>query len=112
LSDQGGGTLVRYTASAAVGGKLGQIGARMLDSAAKQMADQFFTRLGQSLGGQGQAAAHGTPVTGPLATAPIVAPASVAVAGQPNTSEWLRVMWFVLGAGVMGLGVLIGAHLG
>ena len=45
LSDDSGGTLVRYTATASVGGKLGQIGARMLDAASKQMADQFFTRL-------------------------------------------------------------------
>jgi carbon monoxide dehydrogenase subunit G len=112
LSDQDGGTLVRYTASAAVGGKLGQIGARMLDSAAKQMADQFFTRLGQSLGGQGQAAAPVTAVIGQAASAPSVTPASAAVAGQANTSEWVRVMWFLLGAGVMGFGVLIGAHLG
>ena len=42
LADEEGGTRLRYTAQASVGGKLGQIGGRMIDAAAKQMADQFF----------------------------------------------------------------------
>ena len=35
LLDDGDGTVVRYTATASVGGKLGQIGARMLDAASR-----------------------------------------------------------------------------
>jgi hypothetical protein len=42
LSDQGAGTRLRYTVQASVAGKLGQVGGRMIDAAAKQMADQFF----------------------------------------------------------------------
>ncbi len=42
LTDEDGGTRLRYTVQASVAGKLGQVGGRMIDAAAKQMADQFF----------------------------------------------------------------------
>ena len=38
-------TLLRYTVKAQVGGKMAQLGARLIDSTAKQMADQFFDRF-------------------------------------------------------------------
>lgn len=46
LEEQGPATtLLRYTAKAQVGGKMAQLGARLIDSTAKQMADQFFDRF-------------------------------------------------------------------
>lgn len=39
------GTLLTYTAQAQVGGKLAQIGSRLVDSAAAKMADDFFARF-------------------------------------------------------------------
>lgn len=43
LSDAGGGTtLLRYTARSQVGGKLAQLGARLVEGAAKGYADSFF----------------------------------------------------------------------
>jgi carbon monoxide dehydrogenase subunit G len=42
LSGDGSETILRYTAKAQVGGKLAQVGARLIDATAKQMADQFF----------------------------------------------------------------------
>ncbi|NBQ87005.1 MAG: carbon monoxide dehydrogenase, partial [Betaproteobacteria bacterium] len=41
LSDEGEHTRLRYSVQASVAGKLGQVGGRMIDAAAKQMADQF-----------------------------------------------------------------------
>ena len=38
-------TLLRYTVKAQVGGKMAQLGARLIDSTAKQMADQFFDQF-------------------------------------------------------------------
>jgi len=38
-------TLLSYDASAKVGGKLAQLGSRLIDSAAKKMADDFFTKF-------------------------------------------------------------------
>ena len=45
LSEQPEGTLLQYTVDAQVGGKLAQLGARLIDTTAKSMADQFFTRF-------------------------------------------------------------------
>ncbi len=45
LADDGGDTLLRYEVHAQVGGKLAQLGARLVDATAKQMADQFFDRF-------------------------------------------------------------------
>jgi uncharacterized protein len=39
------GCLLTYTADAQVGGKLAQVGSRMIDSVARKMSDDFFTRL-------------------------------------------------------------------
>ena len=43
LSAQDGGTLLEYDVQAKVGGKLAQLGSRIIDGFAKKMADQFFS---------------------------------------------------------------------
>lgn len=45
LEDAGSATLLRYEVHAQVGGKLAQLGARLIDATAKQMADAFFERF-------------------------------------------------------------------
>jgi carbon monoxide dehydrogenase subunit G len=45
LEDDGSGTLLRYEVHAQVGGKIAQLGARLIDASAKQMADAFFDRF-------------------------------------------------------------------
>lgn len=42
LSDAEGGTLLRYEVKAQVGGKLAQVGARLITAAARKMAADFF----------------------------------------------------------------------
>ena len=42
LSPQDSGTKLEYTAKASIGGKLAQVGARLVDGVAKKMAGQFF----------------------------------------------------------------------
>lgn len=49
LTPEGAGTVLTYTAKAAVGGKLAQIGQRLIDGAAKQIADDFFNRFAAAL---------------------------------------------------------------
>ena len=46
LAADGAGTLLRYTVKAQVGGKIAQLGARLIDATAKQMADEFFDKFG------------------------------------------------------------------
>ena len=50
LSDADGGTLLTYEARAEVGGKLAQLGSRLIDSTAKKLADAFFTAFRDHLG--------------------------------------------------------------
>ncbi|MBV9251578.1 MAG: carbon monoxide dehydrogenase subunit G [Acetobacteraceae bacterium] len=45
LSEDAGATLLRYVVTAQVGGKIAQLGARLIDASAKQMADAFFDRF-------------------------------------------------------------------
>lgn len=42
-------TVLRYNVKAQVGGKMAQLGARLIDSTAKSMADQFFDRFAAQL---------------------------------------------------------------
>jgi len=49
LTPQGDKTVLTYTATAQVGGKLAQIGQRLIDGAAKQIADDFFKRFAAAL---------------------------------------------------------------
>jgi carbon monoxide dehydrogenase subunit G len=45
LTDDGSDTLLTYDVKAQVGGKIAQLGARLIDATAKSMAEQFFTRF-------------------------------------------------------------------
>ena len=51
LSDDGEGTLLTYEAEAKVGGKLAQLGGRLIDGFARKLADEFFTRFQQAVEG-------------------------------------------------------------
>jgi uncharacterized protein len=50
LEEDGAETVLRYTAKGQVGGKLAQIGARLIDATAKQMADKFFSAFAEHVG--------------------------------------------------------------
>jgi len=51
LSDEGRGTRMRYDVRADVGGKLAQLGGRLIDSTAKRLADEFFEKFSVLVGG-------------------------------------------------------------
>ena len=51
LVDDNGATVLRYTAAAQVGGKIAQLGARLIDATAKKLADQFFTKFAEVVNG-------------------------------------------------------------
>jgi len=63
LDDDGGGTLLGYDVHAQVGGKLAQLGARLIDASAKQMADAFFDRFSAAV-------APPPPVAAPVGAGP------------------------------------------
>ena len=45
LADEGINTILSYDVKAQVGGKIAQLGARLIDATSKQMADMFFDRF-------------------------------------------------------------------
>lgn len=47
LVDDSGGTRLSYDVDAAVGGKLAQIGGRLITSTAKKLADEFFSKFSE-----------------------------------------------------------------
>jgi uncharacterized protein len=49
LAEDGDGTLLSYEVKAQVGGKIAQLGARLIDATAKQMADAFFSRFAEEV---------------------------------------------------------------
>jgi uncharacterized protein len=50
LADDGRGTLMTYDVKADVGGKLAQLGGRLIDSTAKKVADDFFAKFAELVG--------------------------------------------------------------
>jgi len=51
LATEAAGTRLSYTVKAQVGGKLAQIGSRLIDGVAKKMADDFFSAFNQKITG-------------------------------------------------------------
>ncbi|NKB33739.1 MAG: carbon monoxide dehydrogenase [Pseudomonadales bacterium] len=51
LREDGTDTILAYNVQANVGGKLAQLGARLIDGAAKKIADEFFGNFNELLGG-------------------------------------------------------------
>jgi carbon monoxide dehydrogenase subunit G len=51
LADKDGGTLLTYNVEAQIGGKLAQLGQRLINGAAKKLADQFFENFAAAVKG-------------------------------------------------------------
>jgi len=49
LTEKDGGTLLTYNVEAQIGGKLAQLGQRLVNGAAKKMADDFFQKFAASV---------------------------------------------------------------
>jgi len=50
--DRSGATMLRYAVKANVGGKLAQVGSRLIDGAARKMANDFFAAFGEEISGE------------------------------------------------------------
>lgn len=67
LAPSDAGTRIDYVASAQVGGKLAQIGSRLVDGAAAKVADDFFARFAECVGQPVPATAGEAPTSGGIA---------------------------------------------
>ena len=123
------GSELTYTAQASVAGKLGQIGGRLMDASARQLANRFFEAIKQELTGAAheagqvsvlpgeheESAASGTaPDDSRPAHFPIVSTAAGASSsGQYEgwfDKEKSRLLWFVAGMCATATGVWMGSH--
>ncbi len=87
LAEDGDATILTYEANATVGGKLAQIGSRLIDSTARKMADDFFRKFAEAVGGGAEEAA--APEAAAADTAPAAAEATPAPAAAPASSGGL-----------------------
>lgn len=88
LAEDNGGTLLSYAVNAQVGGKLAQLGSRLIDSTAKKLADQFFSSFAARAGGGAVAAPAEAPLAEPAAAPVAAEPAAVpAAALVPAAAE-------------------------
>ena len=104
LAEDGAGTVLSYVAQATIGGKLAQIGQRLVDSSARKMADDFFGEFSRHCSAAapqpaGEAAAVPTeaPTVTPVPAAPAgisastrIALIAAAVAALAALAWWLR----------------------
>ena len=54
LEENDGGTLLHYSADFKVGGKLAQVGSRLIGGTARKIADDFFSKFSEHVGGASQ----------------------------------------------------------
>jgi uncharacterized protein len=75
LAQDGADTVLSYTAKAEVGGKLASLGGRLIEATSRKLADEFFSKFVEELGG---------------AEEPIAA--DDAAPAEPKESRWKK--WF------------------
>ena len=72
LTEEGRDTLLRYEVEGSVGGKLAQVGQRLIDDAARKAIDDFFARFGEIVAPAGATVTAVAPAPRPHILAPIL----------------------------------------
>ena len=98
LEADGDATILKYEVNASVGGKLAQLGARLIDATARKMADDFFARFAAAVvaaPAEAAPAAPGEPA--PPEAAPVPAPpagpaAIIKGAGGLRPRTWITIL--------------------
>ena len=115
-----GGTLLAYTVAANVGGKLAQIGSRLIDGVARKMADDFFSTFNQIAAQRAPAPAVAAAAPQPAATPsptpapqpmpasssapPPLSPSAAAKSGGLPTWVWVAGLIVIVAAGLFFFG--------
>jgi len=90
LREDAGDTVLNYNVDAQVGGKIAQVGARLIDGTAKKLADEFFGKFATVVGGPPSAAAvAGTASDAPPSPDAIAPPSPPPAAAQRGYRHWL-----------------------
>jgi carbon monoxide dehydrogenase subunit G len=102
LAADAAGTILTYSAKASIGGKLAQIGQRLIDGAAKQIADDFFSRFAKQV----SAAPQATHLP-PAESATEILPPLLASAPEPKRDGLAPEVWVVGLIGVIAILLVI-----
>jgi carbon monoxide dehydrogenase subunit G len=116
-----GGTELTYSAQAHVGGKLAQIGSRLIDSVAKKMSDDFFKAFNKELGGLSTPSQDSAPgsensaavTQQPMSAAPVAVSSNTSATPNvqaSNSGQQVPASWLIIAAAV-GAGIVIIAEL-
>ena len=90
LREDGADTVLNYNVDAQVGGKIAQVGARLIDGTAKKLADEFFGKFATVVGGPPPAAAvAGTASDAPPVPDTVSPPSPPPAAAQRGYRHWL-----------------------
>jgi len=101
--DGGAATVLHYAADAQIGGKLAQIGSRLVEGTARKLADEFFAAFAAQAAGAAPAAAAPA-AQQPAAGQPVSQPAPIVASA--TSSGLSPVLW------IIGLVVIVAAILG
>ena len=102
LTENGGATVLSYAVDASLRGKIGQMGARVVDNVARSMADRFFGNLSAMVVDEPAGAAPET--AGPEDTAPEFA---ATAAGRGLSLVHVILIAVAIGIGMAGIGYLM-----
>lgn len=103
--DGGTGTKLTYAVKAQVGGKLAQIGARLIDGVAAKMAEDFFSKFNAIVGGS--AGAADSPATetevaiGAAATTAAPQPAPLPAPVTSGIPSWIWIVGLIVVVGIV-----------
>ncbi len=92
LVPEGETTRLAYTANAQVGGKLAQVGSRLIDGVARKMADDFFVRFNNRVA-----------PPPPAELAPSVPPEKMPAPTPQGADLWMTPVWLFLGSFLLAL---------
>ena len=98
LAADGAATVLTYSVQANVGGKLAQIGSRLIDATARKMAEDFFGKFSELVGGAPPAAEPAEPAAPAEPPAePATTPESTERAGGLSPLIWVGGLVVIVG---------------
>jgi uncharacterized protein len=101
--DGGAATVLHYSADAQIGGKLAQIGSRLVEGTAKKLADEFFAAFAAQAAAAAPAATAAAPAAEQPASQPVSQPAPIVASA--TSSGLSPVLW------ITGLVIIVAAIL-
>lgn len=109
LKEDGSDTVLTYNVDAQVGGKIAQVGARLIDGTAKKLADEFFSKFAAMVGGPpaaepaaaASATAPGASAETVQMSAPAAAPAAATAAASSAAAQRGYRHWMIIGVGAV-----------